>query len=83
MSEERARIIGRVVATENAPTTSTTLKFWIDDEINARPFDVVRIDHIGTSSGETSSSYAMITDLEHLTDGAGFCRVTSQAILVM
>lgn len=72
MSGKNAGIIGRVVATESAPTTSVTLKFWIDDEVNVRPFDVVRIEHIGTTSGETSSSYAMITDLEHLTDGAGF-----------
>lgn len=72
MSETNKEIIGRVVATESSPTTSTTLKFWIDDSVNARPFDVVRIGHIGRTHDESSSSYAMITDLEHLTDGAGF-----------
>jgi len=72
MTGSNTTIIGRVVATENSPTTSTTLKFWIDDEVKAKPFDVVRIDHIGNSPDEPSSSYAMITDLEHLTDGSGF-----------
>lgn len=72
MSEPNKEVIGRVVATESSPTTSTTLKFWIDDSVNARPFDVVRIAHIGRAPEESSSSYAMITDLEHLTDGAGF-----------
>lgn len=72
MSEKNEEVIGRVVATESSPTTSTTLKFWIDDKVNVRPFDVVRIAHSGKTADETSSSYAMITDLEHLTDGAGF-----------
>ena len=71
MSDKKTSVIGRVVATENSPTTSTTLKFWIDDDVNVRPFDVVRIEHIGASPDEASASYAMITDLEHLTDGAG------------
>lgn len=72
MAKNSNGIIGRVVATESSPTTSTTLKFWIDDNVKARPFDVVRIQHIGAAADESSSSYAMITDLEHLTDGAGF-----------
>lgn len=72
MAGINTNIIGRVVATESSPTTSTTLKFWIDDEVKVKPFDVVRIDHIGNTPDGRSSSYAMITDLEHLTDGSGF-----------
>lgn len=66
-------IIGRVVATERHPTTSTSLKFWVDDNVNIRPFDIVRVQHISKeASRECSSSYAMITELEYLTDGTGF-----------
>ena len=72
MAADGNGIIGRVVATESSPTTSTTLKFWIDERVKVRPFDVVRIQHMGTTADKCSSSYAMITDLEYLTDGAGF-----------
>lgn len=65
-------IIGRVIATESSPSTSTKLKFWLEDRIKVRPFDVVRIDHVGKTQDDSSSTYAMITDMEYLTDGVGF-----------
>ena len=66
------KIIGRVTATENSPTTSTTLKFWVDDNTRVRPFDIVCATHIGRTDGSTSKTYAMVKELEHLTDGAGY-----------
>ena len=65
-------VIGRVIATENSPTSSTKAKFWVSEEIQVRPFDIVRIDHLGKTDENTSSSYAMITELEYFTDGVGY-----------
>lgn len=69
---KKSDVIGRVVATESSPTTSTSLKFWIDGAVVIRPFDVVRIDHLGRDKTTNTSTYAMVTDLDYLTDGAGF-----------
>lgn len=69
----RAKItIGKVTATEKAPTTCTTVRFWLQPNEVIRPFDVVRMAHIGRK-GETgaSRSYAMVQDLQYLTDSAG------------
>lgn len=66
------KIIGRVTATEKSPTTSTTLRFWVDPDTRVRPFDIVRIEHLGRNSEKPSSTYAMVKELEFLTDGAGY-----------
>ena len=65
-------VIGRVIATENSPTSSTKAKFWVSEEFQVRPFDIVRIDHLGKTDGSISSSYAMITELEYFTDSVGY-----------
>lgn len=59
--------IGRVVATEKNPSTTNTVQFWIEDSIVLKPFDVVMIRHINNSK-----TYAIITELKYLTDGAGY-----------
>jgi hypothetical protein len=58
--------IGKVIATESKPTSCSTVRFWVRDDVIIRPFDIVRIPHLGNSR-----SYAIITDLEYLTDGGG------------
>lgn len=60
-------LIGRVVATERNPTTSNTIQFWVGKDIIIKPFDFVMVHHIGKSR-----TYAIITELKHLTDSAGY-----------
>lgn len=59
-------IIGRVTATENKPTTCDTVRFWVEDEVVIRPFDVVRIPHLADSQ-----TYAIIQELSFITDSPG------------
>ena len=71
---EDLTVIGRVIATENSPTTTTKVKFWVSENIQVRPFDIVRIDHLNKvkkGSSSNSSTYAMIIELEYITDGSG------------
>lgn len=63
--------IGKVTATENKPTTCTTVSFWLSPEVIMRPFDIVRIEHICGHSNEKSYSYAIVRELSYITDSAG------------
>jgi len=69
MSEKKC--IGKVTATENKPTTCTSVHFWLSPDVIIRPFDIVRIEHICGSGGEKSYSYAIVRDLSYITDSAG------------
>lgn len=59
-------IIGKITATENKPTSFNTVRFWIADSEEIKIFDIVRIQHI-----KTSYTYAIVTDLQYITDSAG------------
>ncbi len=59
-------VIGRVTATENKPTTCDTLRFWVEDNVVIRPFDVVQIPHLGGSR-----TYGIIQELSFITDSPG------------
>lgn len=63
--------IGRVSATEKQPSTCTSVRFWVEDSVRIRPFDVVRVKHVGTTALQESYSYAMVRDLEYISDSAG------------
>lgn len=63
--------IGKVTATENKPTTCTTVHFWIHDDVIVRPFDIVRIGHISAHKDNTSYSFALVKELSYITDSAG------------
>lgn len=60
------QVIGKVTASEKAPTSCGTVRFWVDEAVMVRPFDVVRIRHL-----QDSYSYAMIKDLQYISDSAG------------
>ena len=60
------QVIGKVTASEKAPTSCGTVRFWVDEAVMVRPFDVVRIRHL-----RDSYSYAMIKDLQYISDSAG------------
>jgi len=65
------KCIGKVTATENKPTTCTTVHFWLDNKVIIRPFDIVRIEHISRGGEGKSYSYAIVKDLSYITDSAG------------
>jgi DNA helicase HerA-like ATPase len=64
--------IGKVTATESKPTSCNTVRFWVHKDIVIKPFDIVRIKHIPLKNGEEASySYALVQDLQYMTDSAG------------
>jgi len=63
--------IGKVTATENIPTTCTTVHFWLHRDVIIRPFDIVRIEHISARGESPSYSFALVKELSYMTDSAG------------
>ena len=61
------KLIGRVIATENRPTSVDTFAFWTDSNLILNPFDIVRVDHVNGSR-----SYGVIEDISHITDASSF-----------
>lgn len=60
-------VIGRVVATEKAPTTIDDFTFWTAPDLILHPFDIVKVQHVNDSF-----SYGMIEDISHITDANSF-----------
>lgn len=60
-------IIGRILATEKAPTTIDNFAFWTNPSLILNPFDIVKVEHVNGSF-----SYGMIEDISHITDAASF-----------
>ena len=57
--------IGRVVATERKPTTTGEVRFWIENEVQLKPFDLVRLSPPDTNVGDF---YAIINEIEQVSD---------------
>jgi len=64
------QIVGKVTATERQPSTCTTVRFWVHRDVLLAPFDVIKIEHIGRD-GATTFSYAIVQELEYITDSVG------------
>lgn len=62
-----SKIIGRILATEKAPTTIDNFAFWTNPTLILNPFDIVKVEHVNGSF-----SYGMIEDISHITDAASF-----------
>ena len=60
-------IIGRILATEKAPTTIDNFAFCTNPSLILNPFDIVKVEHVNGSF-----SYGMIEDISHITDAASF-----------
>nr|VFJ54561.1 MAG: hypothetical protein BECKFM1743A_GA0114220_101339 [Candidatus Kentron sp. FM]VFJ56134.1 MAG: hypothetical protein BECKFM1743C_GA0114222_101707 [Candidatus Kentron sp. FM]VFK10479.1 MAG: hypothetical protein BECKFM1743B_GA0114221_101419 [Candidatus Kentron sp. FM] len=73
MPNNESKIIGKVTATENKPTTCTAVYFWLHHDVIVRPFDIVRIEHIPKDKNSNSPSYsfALVKELSYITDSAG------------
>ncbi len=60
--------IGRVVATEQNPTTTGNLRFWLTQGIDLKPFDFVRIIPPESSSESIGDFYAIIDEIFQVSD---------------
>lgn len=62
-----SNIIGKVTATEKSPTTTQKFIFWLKDEAEISPFDIIKADAFNNSY-----SYAVVLDIYHITDCPSF-----------
>jgi len=61
------KIIGKVTALENKPTTIDEFYFWTESKCILDPFDVVVVDHLNGSK-----TYGVIEEINHITDTPGY-----------
>lgn len=61
------KIIGKIAATEKAPTTIDEFYFWTKKDEILAPFDVVRVSHIGNSI-----TFGVIEEISHVTDSSSY-----------
>lgn len=59
--------IGRIVATENHPTTNFGVRFWLEPSVQLKPFDLVRIIPTERAS-EIGEFYAIIDQIQQVSD---------------
>lgn len=63
--------IGKVIATEKAPSTFESFFFWTDKKMVLRPFDVITVRHL-----KNSMTFGVVEEISHITDSgsslAGF-----------
>jgi len=61
------KLIGKVLATEKAPTTMDSFCFWTQSKIKLNAFDVVKAAHL-----DGSSTYGVVEQISHITDSSSF-----------
>ena len=59
--------IGKIIATDKAPTTVDEFFFWTDKKLIIKPFDVVKVNHI-----KGSFTFGVVEEISHLTDNSSF-----------
>lgn len=59
------KIIGKVSATEKAPSSCDEFQFWLSDDTILSPFDIV----IVKNKTDDSITYGVVQDILHITDG--------------
>ncbi|MDD9874747.1 MAG: ATP-binding protein, partial [Gammaproteobacteria bacterium] len=57
--------IGRLIATESKPTTTSNVRFWLDPDARLKPFDIVRMVPPNKGDGEF---YVIIDEISQVTD---------------
>lgn len=62
-----SKIIGKVAATEKAPTTIDVFYFWTNKNRILNPFDVVKVKHI-----DESLTFGVIEEISHITDSTSY-----------
>ena len=67
------KAIGRIIATQNKPTSVDHFAFWTNSKLILNPFDIVKVEHVNPhDSSKFSYSYGVIEDISHITDAASF-----------
>ncbi|MBQ6339981.1 MAG: ATP-binding protein [Kiritimatiellae bacterium] len=61
------KIIGKVAALENNPSTIDHFCFWTDKNTLLNPFDVVVVEHV-----RGSKTYGVVEEISHITDSESF-----------
>jgi uncharacterized protein len=66
-------LIGKVLATEKAPSTVDEFHFWTKKDFILKPFDVIKVSHIkGSKYLESSTTFGVIEEISHITDASSF-----------
>ena len=60
--------IGRVVATERNPTSTGQVRFWLEPDVELKPFDFVRITAPENSDRDIGEFYAIIHEIQQVSD---------------
>lgn len=66
--ETPSQPIGRTSATEREAITSDQFAFWLTDNTIVNPFDIMVVEQVSRSGQAASSTYGLVTTLEHRTD---------------
>lgn len=61
------KVIGKVAALENNPSTIDHFYFWTDKDTLLNPFDVVVVEHV-----RGSKTYGVVEEISHITDSESF-----------
>lgn len=61
------KVIGKVAALENNPSTIDHFYFWTDKDTLLNPFDVVVVEHV-----KGSKTYGVVEEISHITDSESF-----------
>lgn len=64
---DSSKAIGRVVATEKNPTTTSEVRFWLSPDVELRPYDFVRL-MPGKDAPDLGTYYAKVTHIEEVSD---------------
>jgi len=62
------QIVGKTSATEREAITSDKFTFWLPDDVIVNPFDIVEVEQVNQPDEPSSSTYGLVTMLEHRTD---------------
>ena len=68
MDDDHDTPIGRVVATENTPTTTGQVRFWLAPDVDLKPFDFVRLSAPEDMGRDIGSFYAIIDEIQQVSD---------------
>ena len=60
--------VGRSSATERDPSTSDKFNFWLPPRVIVNPFDIVAVEQVNQPEEPPSTTYGLVTNLEHRTD---------------
>ena len=60
--------IGRVVATEQNPTTTGQIRFWLEPDVELKPFDFVRLTAPENMARDIGEFYAIIHEIRQVSD---------------